>query len=297
MVQIGGTHTARVVGNHGANLRSKLSQAARMEGTHGASLRVVPSQMTIVGIPPAIGNLLRTSGNPNRNSGSLTKVSGRRELGRPTKNIGRQTKRASIPRGTTGKQENLVSQPTFVMPCRAHLAQKCTHGSRCKFSHSRIMSLSDVDYGSFIDMACPLAENRDVKFLWSLSKSERLVVVNEGEMANVDSIEKCCIGRIRRAKIASRHDSGKRAKFDAAYVPPLGGNQIAAARAAAAVPDTVGGDPPGADSATINREPTRASRQEDRPGAWRTGMAARWNNDKGYGFIKPEDCGADVFCP
>ena len=93
-------------------------------------------------------------------------------------------------------------------------------------------------------MACPLAEERDVKFWRSLSKSERLVVVNEGEMANVDSIEKCCIGRISRANNAS-----KRAKIDAAYVPPPGGNQAAAARSAAADPDAVIGESPGVDSA------------------------------------------------
>ena len=106
-------------------------------------------------------------------------------------------KEGEHPEGHKGKQENPVSQPTFVMPCRAQLAQKCAHGSKCKFSHSRITTLSEDDYGNFIDMACPLAEERDIKFLWSLSKSERLVVVNEGEMSNVASIETCCVGRIR----------------------------------------------------------------------------------------------------
>ena len=145
-------------------------------------------------------------------------------------------KEGEHPVGHKGKQGKPVSQSSFVMPCRAYLAQKCTQGSRCKNSHSRITSLSDADYDCFIRMACPSAEERDVEFLWSLSKSERLDVVNEGEMSNVDSIEACCIGRISRARNGS-----KRAKFDADYVPPPGGNQAAAALAAAAAPDSVVG--------------------------------------------------------
>ena len=78
-------------------------------------------------------------------------------------------------------------------------------------------------------MACPSAEERDVELLGSLFQSERLDVVNEGEMSNVDSIEACRIGRTRRAR-----NGLKRAKFDADYVPPPGGNQTAAALAAAA---------------------------------------------------------------
>ena len=55
------------------------------------------------------------------------------------------------------------------------------------------------------------------------------------------------------------------------------------------------GHPPGADSIAVTREPTRASRQEDRSGVWRNGVTSRWNSDKGFGFIKPEDGGVNVF--
>ena len=40
------------------------------------------------------------------------------------------------------KPDKPLSQPTFVMPCRAHLSQNCAHGNKCKFSHSRITTLS-----------------------------------------------------------------------------------------------------------------------------------------------------------
>ena len=76
---------------------------------------------------------------------------------------------------------------------------------------------------------------------------------------------------------------------------PSGGNQAAAARAAATVSDNVVVEPPVADSATNSLELARASRQEDRAGNRRTGKAGRWNDDKGFGFIKPDDGGADVF--
>ena len=120
---------------------------------------------------------------------------GQWEIGtRPTKDeYWAMDKDGVHPEGHKGKHGKPVSQFSFVMQCRAYLAQKCTQGSRFKNSHSRITSLSDADYDCFIRMACPSAEERDVKFCWSLSKSERLDVVNEGEMSNVDSIEACCI--------------------------------------------------------------------------------------------------------
>ena len=78
-------------------------------------------------------------------------------------------------------------------------------------------------------------------------------------------------------------------------MPPPGGNQAAAALAAAVAPDPVAGAPPEAVRVAGSRELSRASRQEDRTGVWRSGVAARWYSDKGFGFIKPDDGGADVF--
>ena len=143
-----------------------------------------------------------------------------------------------------GKQGQPDAQPSFVLPCTAYLERRCRYGSMCKYSHSSFTSLSDDEYHQFIRMACPVADQRDVEYLWSLSKSERLAVVNEGKIANVDDIKLCCEERISRASNGS-----KRAKVDPHYEPPPGGNQAAAALAAAVAPDPVAGAPADAVSA------------------------------------------------
>ena len=141
-VQIGGTYSVRVGGTHGANPRSNPSQTARVEGTHGASLRLNPSQMAIVSLPPTIGNPLRTSGALTAdqfpvktsgtraavilNIGSLTTVSGRREVGRPMKNIGWRTKRSSSPRCIRVSRTNRCRSPPLL--CHAgHTFHRIVH--------------------------------------------------------------------------------------------------------------------------------------------------------------------------
>ena len=199
-------------------------------------------------------------------------------------------KEGEDPAAYKGRQRKRGARPFFVLPCRGFAEQTCRDGNDCKYSHIRLTSLSDNDYLQFIRLACPSANEQDIEFLWSLSKSDRLAVVNQGKLSNVDDIKACCEGRIKRAKYGP-----KRARFDPNYVPPPGGNQAAAATAAEVASVSVAGALPEAVGVAASRDVFRSSRQEGRTGVWRSGVADRWYSNKGFGFIRPDDGGADVF--
>ena len=123
-------------------------------------------------------------------------------------------------------------------------------------------SLTNDEFGQFIKVACPHAGPGALEFLWNfLSEPDRLTVVNEGEMQKVHSIEKCCGGRISRARKAGGQKSDQR---KGAYVPSPDGYQAVAASAAPTVTDGAAIEPRVADSGTISPEFARAARQVDR---------------------------------
>ena len=72
-------------------------------------------------------------------------------------------------------------------------------------------------------------------------------------------------------------------------------NKVAAAFAVAVVPDHVAGAPPEAFRVAGSRKLYRAFSQEHRSEAWRSGVTGRLYSDEGFGFIKLDDGGADVF--
>ena len=176
-----------------------------MEGTHGPNLPVILAPDGDSSYSSGHRKSIEDQLKPEPKSWKPDKGQGEKGI-KPTEDeYLEKYKEGEDPVVHKGKQGKPGAQPSFVLPCRAYLEQRCRFGSKCKYSHSSITSLSDDDYHHFIRMACPLADERDVEFLWSLSKSDRLDVVNECKTANVDDIKSCCVGRISRAKWFKAH--------------------------------------------------------------------------------------------
>ena len=66
----------------------------------------------------------------------------------------------------------------FIIPCRNHFVGKCRFGSKCKFQHTQLTSVSDEFFDYFIKNNIPFAIKYDIDYLWGLSQSDKLAVVN-----------------------------------------------------------------------------------------------------------------------
>ena len=65
-----------------------------------------------------------------------------------------------------------------IIPCRYYFVGRCKSGGKCNFLHTQLTSISDELFDYFIKKHIPFATTKDIAYLWDLSQSDKLAVVN-----------------------------------------------------------------------------------------------------------------------